>query len=96
MAYPNKIDDEKLKSMISDGKFMDEIAKEFDVVKGAVATRIKKLNLTPNYRRQSKGTAVSGPWPVAPAFGETPAQIIPVTLRLMIEVNVRINAQGCN
>jgi len=24
------------------------------------------------------------------------AQIIPVTLRLMIEVNVRINAQGCN
>ena len=33
---------------------------------------------------------------VAMAAGVTPVQIIPVTLRLTVEVNVRVSAQGCN
>ena len=32
----------------------------------------------------------------AMAEGITPVQIIPVTLRLTVEVNVRVSAQGCN
>ena len=101
MAYPNKIEDEKLKRMLADGKFTDESAREFGVVKGAVCTRIKRLGLTQNYRRALKGA-------VAPAGfknvlkqilekpSTAPAQIIPVTLRLTVEVNVRVNTQGCN
>lgn len=105
MAYPSKIDDYKLKTMLAEGKTTDEIAKEFDCVESAVNVRIKKLGLTPNYRRKLKGSAgtPAAPAPVrhsgrdltymkAPAAGPVEAQIIPVTLRLTVEVNVRVNA----
>lgn len=101
MAYPNKIDNGILKKRIEEGKFTDEIAKEFGVVPGAVNTRIKRLGLAPNYRRKRPGA----PTPSAPVRqmqsdltykGLVPAsgQIIPVTLRLNVEVTIRVNSAG--
>jgi hypothetical protein len=103
MSYPNKIDDEKLKIMIAGGKFIDEIAAEFGVVKSSVAIRIKRLGLTANYRRQKKGAPSDNRKPVrqsadvltykkpVPAAAPVEGQIIPVTLRLTVEVNVRVS-----
>lgn len=102
MSYPNKIDDEKLKIMIAAGKFIDEIAAEFGVVKGSVGVRIKRLGLTANYRRQKKGahkpvrqsTDVITYKKPASVSAAAEGQIIPVTLRLTVEVNVRVSTEG--
>ena len=118
MAYPRKVNDEKLKKMIAEGKFIDEIAKEIGVVATSVRFAAKRLGLTPNYRRKLatrpaapvpapvRGSSVDLTYkrfaPPSPLMGEgsgggdIPAQIIPVTLRLTVEVNVRVSAQGCN
>lgn len=105
MGYPNKIDNDKLKAMLAAGKFTDEIAETFDCVESAVNRRIKRLGLKPNYRRKHKDGNAAPPAPgsvrhsgrdltytKAPAAGPVEAQIIPVTLRLTVEVNVRVNA----
>ena len=123
MAYPRKVNDEKLKKMIAEGKFIDEIAKEIGVVAISIRFAAKRLGLTLNYRRklatrpvpanpvdQSRWKA-SAPVPASavdltykrfappsPSRGDgsgggnIPAQIIPVTLRLTVEVNVRVHA----
>lgn len=103
MGYPNKIDNDKLRQFIAEGKFSDEIAKEFGVVVGAVNTRIKRLGLTPNYRRQphvrqnipdftySRQMDASLPDEL-PVNKLVEGQIIPVTLRLVVDVHVRISA----
>lgn len=119
MGQPSKIDNEKLKTMIAEGMFNDQIAERFGCVVTAVRRRIEMLGLTPNYRRNPKRNAAkpvvpaAAPAPVrqqrplslpSPTRGEgvgegeddVPAQIIPVTLRLTVEVNVRVSAQGCN
>lgn len=111
MGYPNKIDNDKLRRMIAEGKFNDEIAQVFDVHATAVGTRIKRLGLKPNYRRQRVGSAAKSAAPVpvrqprplsqpSPSRGEgmgggeMPGQVIPVTLRLNVEVNVRVSTEG--
>ena len=121
MAYPNKIDNEKLQRLIAAGKFVDEIAKECGVVETSIRVRAKKLGLTLNDRRKHVGVSAKPSAPVpapirgssvdatykrfsppSPSMGEgsgggdMPVQIIPVTLRLTVEVNVRVSAQGGN
>lgn len=54
MAYPNKIDNEQLKKMLAEGKYIDEISKEIGVTDNAVRTRIKHLGMAVNYRRQPR------------------------------------------
>lgn len=106
MSHPNKIDNEKLKIMIAGGKFIDEIAAEFGVVKSSVGVRIKRLGLKANYRRQKKGAPSDNRNPVrqstdvltykkpVPAAAPAEGQIIPVTLRLTVEVNVRVSTES--
>lgn len=118
MAYPRKVNDEKLKKMIADGKYTDDIAKEFGVVGASIRVAAKRLRLTLNRRRKHDGVAAKPATapvrgsavdltykrfaPPSPSRGEgmgagsTPVQVIPVTLRLTVEVNVRVSAQGCN
>lgn len=104
MSRIKKIDNEKLKRMLADGKFTNEIAAEFGAHPGAVRAKIKRLGLTPNHSRRHK-TAAPETAPVrqprslpSPALGEgldggfMPVQVIPVTLRLTVEVNVRVSA----
>jgi hypothetical protein len=110
--YPKKIDDEKLKEMVADGKFTRDIAAAFGVGKGAVGARMKVLKLPPNYERQRKGAPAPKKqkppfsWPTRPTVTSLPTaipveepvvnpqeQIIPVTLRLNVEVNVRVSAE---
>ena len=45
MAYPKKIDDEKLKELVDDGKSDQEIAEFFNVNKRSVYDNRKKLGL---------------------------------------------------
>jgi hypothetical protein len=107
MGYPNKIDNDQLQKLIAEGKFVTEIAEAFGCDVSAVRTRIKRLGLTPNYRRPPKGAApapvretrpLSQPFPTrGEGFGgrdTTPGQVIPVTLRLTVEVNVRVSTEG--
>lgn len=110
MAYSNKIDNEKLKRMIVDGKFTDEIAKELGVVETSIRVAAKRLGLKLNCRRKHAG--VAAPAPVRESAvdltykrfspplrggvgeGEREGQVIPVTLRLTVEVNVRVSTAG--
>lgn len=110
MGYPNKIDNDQLKKLIAEGKFVTEIAEKFGCAVSAVRTRIKRLGLTPNYRRPPapvrETRPLSQPSPLVPSsvsvgegFGgrdTTPGQVIPVTLRLTVEVNVRVSTEGVN
>ncbi|MFA5262132.1 MAG: hypothetical protein WC450_12985 [Candidatus Omnitrophota bacterium] len=124
MAYPNKIDHEKLKTMIADGKSTVEIAKEFGVMASSIRMAAKRFGLKTNSSRKHRGVAAKpspasapAPAPVREAAVDatykrfspplpskdnamaediTPVRIIPVTLRLTVEVNVRVSAQGCN
>ena len=122
MAYQNKIDHEKLKTMIADGKSTVEIAKEFGVMASSIRMAAKRFGLKTNSSRKRHGVSAKpspapAPAPVresavdptykrfappAPskedimAEGITPVQIIPVILRLTVEVNVRVSAQGCS
>lgn len=106
MAYPRKVNDEKLKKMIADGKYTDDIAKEFGVVATSIRVAAKRLGLTPNYRRKHNGVAAKpATAPVRESAvdltykrfsppSSTPVQVIPVTLRLTVEVNVRMSMEG--
>jgi len=120
MAYPSKIDHEKLKTMIADGKSTVEIAKEVGVMASSIRMAAKRFGLTLNPRGKHRGVAAKPSPATAPvresavdatykrfapplpskddAMAEdiTPVRIIPVTLRLTVEVNVRVSAQGCN
>jgi len=110
MAYPNKINDEKLKRLIAAGKFVDEIAKECGVAETSVRVRAKKLGLTLNHRRKHAGVAAQLSAPASPmnvdmtykrfsppaTLAEREDRIIPVTLRLTVEVNVRVSTEGVN
>ncbi len=104
IMYPKKIDDDRLRTMVAEGKYTKDIASAFGVGKGAVAARMKTLGLTPNYERQRKSAPAPRQkrdtvQPIAPVNAAhpvdkvTPGQIIPVTLRLTVEVNVRVSAE---
>jgi hypothetical protein len=67
--FHKRIDDDQLKKLIADGMFVADIAQRFDCSPSAVTKKIKKLGLTPNYRRQPKGTK--------PAFVPDAATAIP-------------------
>lgn len=69
MAYPRKVNDEKLKKMIAEGKFIDEIAKEIGVVATSIRFAAKRLGLTLNYRRKL-ATRPAAPVP-APVRGSS-------------------------
>lgn len=69
MAYPRKVNDEKLKKMIAEGKFIDEIAKEIGVVATSIRFAAKRLGLTLNYRRKL-ATRPAAPVP-APVSGSS-------------------------
>lgn len=120
MAYPSKINHEKLKTMIADGKSTVEIAKEFGVVASSIRMAAKRFGLKTNSQRKHRGVSAKpvqapSPAPVreaavdatykrfappapskddAMADSVTPVQIIPVTLRLTVEVNVRVSTGG--
>lgn len=107
MAFTSKINDDILRKRTAEGKNPNEIAKEFGCTPGAVLLKTKALGLTPNYlrRRKSKdaGTAASvrqlEKFNVQkPKLSSEPAeaQIIPVTLRLNVEVHVRVSTEGVN
>lgn len=94
MARTTRIDDERLKKLIGEGKFVDEIAKEFGSTITPIRIRIKKLGLTPNYRRNPKGSSSDRVRQTEIGLTYTPGQVIPVTLRLTVEVNVRVSTEG--
>jgi len=105
MGHPNKIDNEKLKAMLAEGKFTNDIAATFGCVESAVNTRIQRLGLKPNYRRKRNDGAENKDAP-APGSVRQPGtdlnynpssgacgQVIPLTLRLNVEVNVRVSTE---
>lgn len=103
--FHKKIDDGKLREMISAGKFIDEMAKTFQVGKTAIGARCKKLGLVPNLRRKKHGTVAKSDRPASPLLSiessrpipfftelkESSGQVIPVTLRIMVEIDVMVN-----
>ncbi|MDD4355815.1 MAG: hypothetical protein PHN98_01085 [Smithellaceae bacterium] len=94
MARKKRIDDGILKKLIEEGKFADEIAKEFGCAPGAIRTRIKILGLAPNYRRSPKHNNPDRERQPGMDLTYVPGQIIPVTLRLTVEVNVRVSTES--
>lgn len=104
MTYPRKIDHEKLKRLAAAGKFVDEIAKECGVAETSIRVRAKKLGLTLNLRRKPAGVAAQPSAPASPTYNFPPPallaeredRIIPVTLRLTVEVNVRVSTESIN
>lgn len=101
------IDVVKLKQLLEEGLYTDQIADRMGCAAISIGQRIRKLGLTPNYRRLPKSAApapvretrpLSQPFPTrGEGFGgrdTTPGQVIPVTLRLTVEVNVRVSTEG--
>ena len=68
-----KIDQDKLKKLVSEGKTDKECAAIFGVSEGGIWAMRKKLGLKANYQRQQKGASASRPRPQSPAA--VPAQI---------------------
>ncbi|MFA5754260.1 MAG: hypothetical protein WC905_02835 [Patescibacteria group bacterium] len=100
----SKIDQEKLKAMVQEGKRGKEIAKHFGVSEAAVWQNLKKHGLKLNskrggeerslvHRSSPKDTTEQRAIPVMMPGTNPEGQIIPVTLRLNVEVNVRVSAE---
>lgn len=66
--FHKRIDVDQLKKLIADGMFVADIAQRFDCSPSAVMQKMKKLGLTPNYRRQPKGTKPTFVPDAAPAI----------------------------
>lgn len=98
-----KIDQEKFRELVREGKKGREIAEAFGVSEAAVWQMNKKLGLKLNSKRRGASAAYPLPTPSrVPAPAPAPAipvkmptvnpegKIIPVTLSLTLEVNVRV------
>lgn len=112
----SKINETVLKQMVSGGTLTADIAKKFGCTTGAVHHKAKKLGLTLNAVRKTKGAAaaaIAGPPPsgvpqssrpaeptvfrgryLRPHAPVAPGQEVPLTLRLNIEVHVRVRTEA--
>lgn len=100
-----KINKKKLEEMFKSGKTDKEMADFFGVGEGGVWAMRKKLGLKREKRQSAtksseKKTVVlydeipaqaAQPIPVFAELKESPGQVIPVTLRIMVEIDVMVN-----
>jgi hypothetical protein len=103
IMFKKKVDDDELKTQLKEGKTDKQLAEHFGVLPNTIWAARKKLGLKGNSARAAKKAKQHVPAPAAipakriepvvvPPHNQ-PGQIIPVTLSLTLEVNVKVNTE---